>query len=983
MTVVAMPTNIATTTTATTTSTTTTTWTLFMVSLYYFVTILLIRDLRCHALELVNCGVPLGLETGAIPDSDITASSAYDFGIVGPQHGRLRHDKNGGAWCPKHMVTREALEYLEVNLHTMHVMTAVQTQGRFGNGMGQEYAEVYMLEYWRPGFNSNTWARWKDRGGKEMIPGNRNTYSVVEQRLDPPVLATKVRVMPFTEHVRTVCMRVELVGCRWHEGLLSYSMPQGVQRGTEVDLSDRTYDGREESGYLSGGLGQLVDGQKGQDIFRLDLKGHGKGYEWVGWRNDTVGMAGHPVEIVFEFDRVRNFSAMYLHTNNLFSKDVQVFSHAKVHFSIGGHQFFGEPVFFSYMPDVIMEHARNVTIKLHNRVGRYVRLQLYFAAKWIMVSEVSFDSVVVSGNFTEEEIEGGILKTDDHGKEYPLQRDEVQTTPSRDDRANSAGAESGDPGGPDSSVSKQYIGLVIGVLTAVILLLMGAIMFIVVRNRRLKSGPGHSVLPAAFGGTQKGVTINMKVSVEDPSEVDKSAVYHEPYNLNMYSAQGGKTQQTKELSQRHPNSPDYTDVPDIVSQEYAVPHISNDGTPPPPFPIAPPATPARTLPPLHNFFPKPPAVPPPPEKYYAATEICKQAAPQPPSPPLSPPPLMVPQLTSVKGTIGSSTFGEAVSPEALTTATDEEDEDEDMPLCHFPREHLRVLEKLGHGEFGEIHLCEVEGFPDSVDVLRHSECKLVAVKSLRPGASQSARSDFQQEARLLARLRDPNIVRVLGASLDDEPLCVVVEYMECGDLNQFLQEHIAETASPLPRNAKTLSYGCLIFMATQISSGMKYLESLNFVHRDLATRNCLVGRGYGIKVSDFGMSRSLYSADYYSMEGRALLPVRWMAWESVLLGKFTTKSDVWSFAVTLWEILTFAREQPFEDLSDEKVVENVTHFYQDDGHQVYLPVPINCPKEIYDLMCECWQRNESDRPNFREIHLFLQRKNLGYKPNTD
>jgi discoidin domain receptor family protein 2 len=71
---------------------------------------------------------------------------------------------------------------------------------------------------------------------------------------------------------------------------------------------------------------------------------------------------------------------------------VQVFSHAKVHFSIGGHQFVGEPVLFSYMPDVIMEHARNVTIKLHNRVGRYLRLQLYFAAKWIMVSEVSFDS---------------------------------------------------------------------------------------------------------------------------------------------------------------------------------------------------------------------------------------------------------------------------------------------------------------------------------------------------------------------------------------------------------------------------------------------------------------------------------------------------------------------------------------------------------------------------------------------------------------
>lgn len=97
-------------------------------------------------------------------------------------------------------------------------------------------------------------------------------------------------------------------------------------------------------------------------------------------------------------------------------------------------------------------------------------------------------------------------------------------------------------------------------------------------------------------------------------------------------------------------------------------------------------------------------------------------------------------------------------------------------------------------------------------------------------------------------------------------------------------------------------------------------------------------------------------------------------------GKFTAKSDVWSFAVALWEILTFCRQQPYEALCDEKVIENVGHFYNNDGFQVYLPQPNNCPKEIYDLMQECWQRNESQRPNFREIHLFLQRKNLGYAP---
>ncbi|RZC39422.1 hypothetical protein BDFB_008384, partial [Asbolus verrucosus] len=94
----------------------------------------------------------------------------------------------------------------------------------------------------------------------------------------------------------------------------------------------------------------------------------------------------------FEFDKVRNFSAAHLHTNNLFSKDVQVFSHARAFFSINGNSFNGEPVHFSYMPDLVLEHARNVTIKLHHRIGRFLKLQLYFASRWILLSEISFDS---------------------------------------------------------------------------------------------------------------------------------------------------------------------------------------------------------------------------------------------------------------------------------------------------------------------------------------------------------------------------------------------------------------------------------------------------------------------------------------------------------------------------------------------------------------------------------------------------------------
>ena len=103
----------------------------------------------------------------------------------------------------------------------------------------------------------------------------------------------------------------------------------------------------------------------------------------------------------------------------------------------------------------------------------------------------------------------------------------------------------------------------------------------------------------------------------------------------------------------------------------------------------------------------------------------------------------------------------------------------------------------------------------------------------------------------------------------------------------------------------------------------------------------------------------------------------------LLQGKFSTRSDVWSFAVTLWEILTFARKQPFDGLTDDDVIENCGHYYRNDSQQVLLSCPSLCPKEIYDLMCECWNRDELLRPSFREIHMFLQRKNMGYNPKDE
>ena len=175
------------------------------------------------------------------------------------------------------------------------------------------------------------------------------------------------------------------------DGVVSYSIEQGARRGSEVDLFDFTYDGDSVNGHLSAGLGQLTDGEEGQTNFRLDSRdiGH-KGYEWVGWKNDSIEQP--PVQLIFAFDQVRNFTSLRIYCNNLFTKDVRVFRRATVHFSIGGQYYQEKPVVYDYMRDTLMEFARPVIIHLPNRIAKFVRILLYFDARWIMVSEVKFES---------------------------------------------------------------------------------------------------------------------------------------------------------------------------------------------------------------------------------------------------------------------------------------------------------------------------------------------------------------------------------------------------------------------------------------------------------------------------------------------------------------------------------------------------------------------------------------------------------------
>jgi len=189
---------------------------------------------------------------------------------------------------------------------------------------------------------------------------------------------------------------------RCTDGVLSYSMPQGHRRSPDVDLRDFTYDGRVTEHYVSGGLGQLTDGVEGHSNFRLDPDGWGrKGYEWVGWqRNESASTSTtdldstESVTIVFEFERARRFTGIRLHCNNMFNSDVRVFRRAvvRVGLSDAADLDTAEPVVFDHRRDNLIDFARNVVVVLPDRVGRFVSIQLFFDATWLLLSEVRFES---------------------------------------------------------------------------------------------------------------------------------------------------------------------------------------------------------------------------------------------------------------------------------------------------------------------------------------------------------------------------------------------------------------------------------------------------------------------------------------------------------------------------------------------------------------------------------------------------------------
>ncbi|XP_078657904.1 muscle, skeletal receptor tyrosine protein kinase-like isoform X9 [Branchiostoma floridae x Branchiostoma belcheri] len=297
-----------------------------------------------------------------------------------------------------------------------------------------------------------------------------------------------------------------------------------------------------------------------------------------------------------------------------------------------------------------------------------------------------------------------------------------------------------------------------------------------------------------------------------------------------------------------------------------------------------------------------------------------------------------------------------------------------LEKLEYPRNDIIFIRDLGEGAFGRVfqakclnknyHFSQAKA-PGIVPGEDHI---MVAVKMLKDEASLDMQRDFEHEALLMSEFDHPNIVKLLGVCAVGRPLCLLFEYMGHGDLNEFLRlssssqyliRREGRTTATLPK----LDNIDQLHVAKQIASGMKYLERKNFVHRDLATRNCLVGEGLTVKIADFGLARQMYSSDYYKADENDAVPIRWMPPESILYNKYTTESDVWAYGVVLWEIYSFAL-QPYYGMTHEEVIR-----YVRDGN--VLSQPDTCPHEVYQLMRRCWSKVPSNRPSFATIYKAL------------
>uniref|UniRef100_A0A6Q2XTJ7 receptor protein-tyrosine kinase n=1 Tax=Esox lucius TaxID=8010 RepID=A0A6Q2XTJ7_ESOLU len=256
---------------------------------------------------------------------------------------------------------------------------------------------------------------------------------------------------------------------------------------------------------------------------------------------------------------------------------------------------------------------------------------------------------------------------------------------------------------------------------------------------------------------------------------------------------------------------------------------------------------------------------------------------------------------------------------------------------------VKIEQVIGAGEFGEVCSGNLR-LPGKREMF-------VAIKTLKSGYTEKQRRDFLSEASIMGQFDHPNVIHLEGVVTKSAPVMIITEFMENGSLDSFLRQ-----------NDGQFTVIQLVGMLRGIASGMKYLADMNYVHRDLAARNILVNSNLVCKVSDFGLSRFLEddtSDPTYTSALGGKIPIRWTAPEAIQYRKFTSASDVWSYGIVMWEVMSYG-ERPYWDMTNQDVINAIEQDYR-------LPPPMDCPSALHQLMLDCWQKDRNNRPKFSQI----------------
>ncbi|KAM9501606.1 ephrin type-A receptor 7 [Clarias gariepinus] len=272
------------------------------------------------------------------------------------------------------------------------------------------------------------------------------------------------------------------------------------------------------------------------------------------------------------------------------------------------------------------------------------------------------------------------------------------------------------------------------------------------------------------------------------------------------------------------------------------------------------------------------------------------------------------------------------------------------------RSRVTLGKELGKGEFGAVY--------EGIFLTEDDQNIQVAVKTMRVGIySQDDLQSFLKEAEIMQHFDHDNIVKLLGVTLETVqdssipvPL-VILPYLKHGDLRRFL---IATRYGDIPM---FVPHQSLLRFMIDIASGMDYLSSKGFLHRDLAARNCMLGDDLRVRVADFGLSKQIFSSNYYRQRVAIRMPIKWMAIESLSESIYTSKSDVWSFGVTMWEIVTRGKT-PYPGIPNHELLEML-----ESGHRLNQG---DCDSKLYEVMLSCWHKEPSQRPCFAELAQSLK-----------